>query len=467
MDVLGYEITVRRKGAVTPIRHTDGGWRSFIAEPFAGAWQRNISRTPKNVLTHSAVYACVTLIASDIGKLRLRLVERDDDRIWTETESAAFSPVLRKPNRYQIRQKFIEQWIVSKLINGNTYVWKSRDDRNIVDALYVLDPTRVRAFVAPDGSVFYQIGNDNLSGFQATSIQVPASEIIHDVMVPLYHPLCGVSPITACALPACHGLNIQEFSEAFFANNAKPGGILTAPGFINQETADRLKAQFEQRFSGGNVGKLYVAGDGLKYESLAINATDSQLIEQLRWTAEQVCTCFHIPPYMIGVGAMPAYNNIEALNAQYYAQCLQALIEAIEALLDEGLGLSTKPETMRLGTEFDLDDLLRMDAKSAADMELALIKGIKTTNEARKRFSLKPVTGGDDVRAQEQDHSLEALAKRDAKDDPFGTAKSAKAPKPQEVPPDDEDIPIADDDEESRALIAAIQRKTHEALLAA
>jgi phage portal protein BeeE len=89
-----------------------------IREPFAGAWQRNIDLRPQNVLTHSALYACVTLIASDIGKLRIKLVQQDDDGIWSETESAAFSPVLRKPNHYQNRIKFVEQWILSKLIHG-------------------------------------------------------------------------------------------------------------------------------------------------------------------------------------------------------------------------------------------------------------------------------------------------------------------------------------------------------------
>lgn len=447
MELLGYEITVRRKAAVSPIRHTDGGWRSFIAEPFAGAWQRNIERTPKNVLSHSAVYACITLIASDIGKLRLKLVERDNDGIWTETDSASFSPVLRKPNRYQTRQKFIEQWIVSKLIHGNTFVLKERDNRGVVVALYILDPTKVRVYVGPDGSVFYSIGTDNLAGIEGASLNVPASEIIHDTMVALYHPLCGISPITACALPACHGLNIQEYSEAFFANNAKPGGMLTAPGLINQETADRLKLQFEQKFGGGNVGRLYVAGDGLEYKSMAINSTDAQLIEQLKWTAEQVCTCFHVPAYMIGVGAPPTYNNIEALNAQYYAQCLQSLIEAIEALLDEGLGLSTKPETMRLGTEFDLDDLLRMDTPTKVKAVADGIQGrFLTPNEGRRKFDLKPVKGGDSVYAQQQDYSLAALAERD-RNDPFAKPEPPPQREPEDEPEDDDE-----GEEEARAL---------------
>ena len=78
----------------------------MIHEPFTGAWQRNIEVRADTALTYSAVYACITLIASDIGKLRLRLVQQDSNGIWTETENPAYSPVLRKPNRYQTRIKF-------------------------------------------------------------------------------------------------------------------------------------------------------------------------------------------------------------------------------------------------------------------------------------------------------------------------------------------------------------------------
>ena len=57
----------------------------------------------------------------------------------------AYSPVLRKPNRYQTTVKFVEQWITSKLTAGNTYVLKQRDERGVVAALYVLDPAKVHA----------------------------------------------------------------------------------------------------------------------------------------------------------------------------------------------------------------------------------------------------------------------------------------------------------------------------------
>ena len=37
-------------------------------------------------------------------------------------------------------------------------------------------------------------------------------------------------------------------------------------------------------------------------------------VEQRKLTSETVCSVFHVPAYMVGVGPAPTYNNIEALN---------------------------------------------------------------------------------------------------------------------------------------------------------
>lgn len=432
-------------------------WWPIVRESFSGAWQRNDARSRETVLTFHAVYSCVVLIAADVAKCRLRLVERDNEGIWNEVEVPAFSPVLRKPNRYQNRIKFIEQWIVSKLLHGNTYVLKERDNRNVVVRLYILDPTRIKPLISPDGSIWYQLSRDNLTGIEEDSIYVPSSEIIHDVMVPLFHPLCGVSPLMACGLAAVGGLNIQEHSSRFFSNGARPSGILTAPGVIDDETAERLKNHFEENFSGENSGRVAVLGDGLEYEQMAMNADDAQLIEQLKWSAETVCSAFHVPAYKVGVGTPPSYNNVEALDQQYYSQCLQKLFECIELSLDDGLGLDQKPGGRTLGTEFDLDDLLRMDTATLIKTEVEALKGLKAPNESRRRLNLRPVAGGDSPYLQQQNYSLEALSKRDAKDDPFATSGSSGSSSGSE--PDDQAQSAEEIAAESAAVRSVIVRQ--------
>jgi HK97 family phage portal protein len=407
-----------------------GGWWPLIRESFTGAWQMNAVAVDFNsVLSYNAVYACITLIASDISKLCVELVQEDADGIWTEVDSPAYSPVLRKPNRYQNRIQFWETYILSKLMRGNVYVLKQRDNRQVVTSLYVLDPNRVKVLVANDGSVWYQLGSDNLSAI-GEAITVPASEIIHDRFNCLFHPLVGTSPIFAAGVAATQGLAIQNNSATFFGNKSQPGGVLTAPGAISDETAARLKDAWETKFSGENAGKVAVLGDGLKYERMSLTAEESQLIDQLKWTAEVVCSVFHVPPYKIGLGTMPTYNNIQSLNVEYYSQCLQSLIESAELCMDEGLGIGEGVliNGKTYGVEFDIDNLLRMDSVT----QMQVLKdgaGIMEINEMRGKIGLPKTKGGNAVYLQQQNFSLPALAKRDAKDDPFGTAK-APAPAP-------------------------------------
>jgi HK97 family phage portal protein len=383
------------------------GWVTIL-ESFMGAWQTNTEISVENAFQHPIVYACVTLIAGDIGKLGLRLTELQHG-IWTETESPAFSPVFRKPNHYQTRKQFIESWCICKQMHGNVYVLKIRDNRNMVKALYILDPQKVQPLVADNGDVFYALHKDNISALDRDFPAVPASEIIHDRMNCLFHPLVGIPPLYAGALAIKQGLNMQNNSEKFFGNMAMPSGMLTAPGAISNEVAARLKTEWQTKYGGENLGKVAVAGDGLEFKQFTMTAVDSQLIDQLKWSDEKICSVFKVPPYKVGVGPMPTYDNAEVLDRIYYSGCLQTLIESIEEVLDDGLRLPTSYRT-----EFDLDDLMRMDTRLKMNTAAEGVQsGIMSPNEGRRRFSLLPVAGGDTPYLQVQNYSLAALDARD------------------------------------------------------
>jgi HK97 family phage portal protein len=439
MRIFGRELTFKRVPVSGRVPGS-GGWWPIVHEPYTGAWQKNDEWRTESVLAHYAVYACVTLIANDIGKLRPRLMQLDANGIWTETTSPAFSPVLKKPNGYQNHIQFKQWWETSKLIHGNAYGLKQRDQRGVVVAIHLLDPCRVTPLVAPDGEVFYQCNGDELNEI-AEGVTVPASEMIHDRMNCLFHPLVGISPLYACALAACQSLKMQNDSSTFFENGARPGGILSAPGAISDETAARLKAHWDANYTGTNAGKVAVVGDDLKFQQMRMSATDSQLIEQFKLTAEMICTAFHVPGFKVGVGPMPAGTaKIADLNQIYYSDCLQSLIEEFEACMDDGLAL---PD--RYGVELDLDGLLRMDLGSLVEtLKVAVGAGIMAPDEARKRLNMAPVEGGASPMIQQQNYSLAALAKRDASTDPFGTAQPTTQTSPPAAPEEPTDEQIQD-----------------------
>jgi len=89
--------------------------------------------------------------------------------------------------------------------------------------------------------------------------------------------------------------------------------------------------------------------------------------------------------------------------------------------LDQGLELIEKNS----GIEFDLAGLLRMDtATQIKTLGEGVGNGIITPNEARQRINLPPLAGGDTAYLQMQNFSLEALSKRDEKEDPFLSVNS-------------------------------------------
>lgn len=386
----------------------------------------------ESVLAYPAVFSCSSLIQGDVGKLR-PLFQQQKDGIWVEKKHK-YSGLLRKPNSYQNHIKIKEAWLNSKLHHGNTYVLKVRDRNGDVAEMHILDPLKVTPLVAENGDVFYRLNEDNLVPFDGVrffegdkegQVVVPASEIIHDRFNCFYHPLVGLSPLFACAQSASMGLNIVKNSKNFFKNGSNPGGILTAPGSISNDTAQRLKEYWQSNFTGDKSGKIAALGDGLEYKPLRMSNIDAQLIEHFGWTAETVCATFHVPSFLAGFGQASSADPEKDI-IRYYTQCLQTHIESMEAAIDEGLEIE---DGWRC--HLDIDGLFRLDQGSLIKNLTDGLKGVYKPDEARRRLNLKKVDGGDAVYLQQQNYSLAALAKRDAKEDPFGKNEPA-APAPTE-----------------------------------
>lgn len=415
------------RGIPSGVGYRVGG---LVRDWYPGSWQQNRERVFHRSEQYYASFASMTLIAGDISKLPITVQKQQADGTWKQ-EGGQLKKLIDKPNGYQTRNQFVEYWILSKLMHGNTYVLKQRG-KDGVAALKILDPTYVTPMVTDSGEVYYQLATDHLSGVKSDNVTVPASEIVHDRFNCLYHPLVGLSPLYAASLAAKQGLSMQKNSVKLFDNGGQSPGILTAPGQIGEADADRIKLHWETNYGGSdNAGKVAVLGSGLEFKSASITSVDAQLIEQLKWTAEVVAGVFHVPPYMIGVGSMPNSSNVQALILQYYSQCLQVLIEALETCLDDAVEADEST-----GYEADIESLLRMDGTAMATYLTALQKGsILTINEARRKLGMPKVEGGDSIFMQQQNYSLEALIRRDSGEDPFGTKPedtTEEPPKPEE-----------------------------------
>lgn len=443
-----------RSKALHPVSEWKRGWR-VISEPFTGAWQRNESETVGDLTCYPTLYACLSSIAQDIAKLPFVLVDKTDDGIFKEIKESPYLTVLREPNGYQNPQQFRESWVLSLLTNGNTYVLKGRDARGVVNRLYVLDPCRVTPMVSDTGSVFYQIhypSAQNLlpAAYPAEQLIIPAREMIHARINCLYHPLIGIPPLCAVELAAGKNLKILRSSSMFFQNSAQPGGLLTAPAGMSETDAKDVKNYWDTEYGGDNAGKIAVIGADMKFTSFAMKGADAQVIEHLKYSDEQICQPFRIKPYKIGIGSPPGGWKSDDVNVEYHGDALSPIIESMEDLLADGLGV--RPYQIWL----DDETLWRMDAGKLAEVETKLVGGmIKTPDESRRKMNLPKTGGGDTLWGQHQDYPLGMLRNRD-------DLNPVVAPITEEESSGDEELEAAN--EEVRRLTAELwQRKALEA----
>jgi HK97 family phage portal protein len=431
---------------------------TLVREPFPGAWQQNLTTpAPPPLLSFSAVYGCVNIISSDIAKLPIKLWRKQAKGGRKLADDHPIYALLQNPNPYQTHVDFFAYFYVSLLLAGNVYILCGRDERGVINRMDVLNPYYVRPLVADTGDVYYQIGSSAslplVTDFPQDGAIVPAREVIHHRIMCVDHPLVGVTPLYAAAMSATVGLRANTASAEFFSNMARPSGVLTAPGKVSKELADRLRTEWDQNYGPGRWGKTAMLGDGLKWERITLSAVDSQLIELLKWGVSDVARVYRVPSFLLGELEKVTYRNSETLMRTYYSGCLQYHIEATEARFDTAFRLAKDIEI-----EFDIDAILRtdLDVRFTAYKE-GIQSGFLTINEARAQEGLINVEGGDEPMMQVQFRPLSVLS-APTPATPAEPAAPAPPTEPVEPTPPGSDKPPATEDE----TIAAFLRFTDE-----
>jgi len=171
-----------------------------------------------------------------------------------------------------------------------------------------------------------------------------------------------------------------------------PKGILQLQGTIRD--ADRVKAigrQFDE-LNKEHKGRTAVLTEGAEYKPVAANFQESQLIESLRFSVEEICRLFSVPPHKIGHMEGAGYaNSIEAQNAQFVSDCIRPLVEVIEMEFSNKLLAGSRK------FQIDLKALMRGDIKTEVARNVSYWNiGVMSANEIRHIEGLAPIEGGDE-----------------------------------------------------------------------
>jgi HK97 family phage portal protein len=350
------------------------------------------------VLSLSAAWACVNLLAGTIGSLPLMVYRTAPDGARTVARDHALYRILHdSPNFDQTSVDFVEFLSASLELRGNAFARIERTGSRVA-ALYPVRPDIVSVRRLDTGDIEYS-WSEHGQQFRRTQ-----AGMLH-IRGFGGDPLGGVSTIAYGRQVFGLSSAVNRASLATFANGLRPSGVLTFEKFLTPEQRDIAENKMAVKFAGAaNAGKPLVLEGGTTWQQLTILPEDAQMLESRSFSVEEVCRFFGVPPHMVGHTANSTSwgTGLEQQTLGFQKFTLRRRLKRIEQALEKQL-LTPQDRAQGLTIEFNLEGLLRGDSKARAEFYASgLMNGWMTINEVRALENLPPVAGGDTPRMQAQ-----------------------------------------------------------------
>jgi HK97 family phage portal protein len=330
---------------------------------------------PTTAMQHSAVWACVNLIAGSISTLPLYAYRRGEREPLPD-----LPPILRAPSAGTNLPDFLYATLQSLLVRGNAYgLIVDRAGAGLLPAqVELLDPNRVGVQV--DGRVIWRVDGQEVD---------PAS-IWHVKAFTTAGNVVGLSPIGHACQAVGLGIAAERYAAKFFGESAIPSGVLTSDQDIKQERADQLKARWRERHAGNR--DIAVLGNGAKFQAITIAPEEAQFLETTQANVRTIARYFGVQPELIGAdsGNSLTYANVEQRALDFLTFGLRPWLVRLETALS---GLLSSTTTVK----FNAAALVRTDLLTRYQAhESAIRAGWKLRSEVRELEDLPPIADIDD-----------------------------------------------------------------------
>lgn len=373
---------------------------NFITNRVTVAEYRDTNRG--DPLGLSATYACVNLIAGTAASLSPTVYRTDRNGVRTEATDHPLYWILRmEPNYDDDDYEFWEFLFASIELRGNAY---ARIDRNggRITSLTPIPPGTMTVRRAEDGARKYEWVDE---GRRRTATQ---DDMFH-IRGFGGNRLMGASTLSVCGAAFAGGLAAESAATATFGNGLRPSGTLSTDKPLDREQRALLEQLLQDKFAGAlNAGRPMLLDNGLKWDALNITPEDAQMLESRKFSGEEICRIFGVPPAMVGYGDKSSNwgtgKEVDVLG--FIKFCLRKRLRRTERALMKQL-LTRAERRSGMTIEFNLEGLLRGDSAGRANFYQIMVRlGLMTRNEARRLENLPPIDGGDVAMVQMQDVPL-------------------------------------------------------------
>lgn len=332
--------------------------------------------TPERAMTIGVVWDCVRLRADIISTLPLQ-------QFRASGETALRMPLAKFFTSPGGDKVSLEEWLYSGQValdlRGNNFGRiVQRDGLGYPLQIELLHPDYVRGRIdRKTGKFTYLVEGRPVDPF----------DIWHEKAFTYPGAKFGLSPIEYAAATMGINLAAQEFGAGWFADGGHPSAILSTDKPIDETAAKTIKKRFLAATQGNR--EPFVAGLGLSYTPLSVSANESQFLETINASGQDICRFFGMPPEMVGLdsGSSMTYSNVEQRGLDLKAYRIGPSVVRRERQMSREL--LPNPQTVR----FKTDELLRTDLLTRYKAyALGVVGGWLDDDEIRADDNKPPLT---------------------------------------------------------------------------
>lgn len=378
------------------------GWQ--VSTPQTSTVSNAQSYSPENGLQISTVWACVDLLSRSIASLPIHtyLIEADGSKT-RDTKCNLNYIVNVSPNYSMTPFEFWQTMVMHWALRGNAYALIVRKTDKTVKALYPLNPDQMQVFQNDHGNIIYQYYDKN-----SKVAQYKPEQILHWKC--LGNGLIGLSKLDYMRASITESALSQETAVDLYRNRGKVNGILSASATVNKAQKVEIAEAFQAARQSNGIPVLPC---GLDFKQMALSPADTQLLETRKFTVEELCRWFSVPPALINTDGGAAGSNIEQVTANFYKNTILPICRSLEQAIMKRL--PCLEEKYNHEVSFYLPFLLRATDKDRSAMNAQAVQnGWKTRNEVRIEENLPPMPDGDELTCQNNLVPLDKLGHTDA-----------------------------------------------------
>ncbi len=344
----------------------------------------------REAMTVPAFRRCVAVLAGSIASLPLLIYRRTDQGKERAPEHPLYPILHDAANYWQSSYDFRQTLAANLVVYNRAYARIVLARNGTVERLEPMRSDRVTAKPIDGGRIVFDVRQSN-----GTTQRLTQDEVFF-VNGLGFGELNPPSLLDDAQDTIALGLALTRYVAKSFRNGVRLAGVLEHPNKLTPEARDNLKQTWHEQYAGvDNAGKTAVLEEGMKFKELAQKNADAQLFELWNFNIEELARVFGVPAVLVGhADKTSTYASAEQFFLSFVSHSLRPWLVCIE----QAFNLQLVYPNDRFFAEFNVDGLLRGDAKARADFyQKGITTGWLSRNEARALENLNARPGADEL----------------------------------------------------------------------